>query len=252
MYTDTLLITRPEPHAAQTAAHYTAQGWRCILSPAIITTAHQDAKSRIATLAPHCDAWIVTSAVALELLAEYYNTISSDHSTSSPHPFASSKGRGVLPPLYVTGKVLADRALAAGFTRVQHGGGSAEGLYNWLCTHGDSALRYGYLHSNYQTLPFVTQLRAIGWQAEGAEIYHSHPAPHLTEEARLALQRGEIDAVSFYSTMTLHSFLALTTQANVQHCLAGMEAWCYSDAIARAVPSGLFAQVKRIDIASAL
>jgi uroporphyrinogen-III synthase len=217
----TLLITRPYPQAERTAMEYRARGWRCILSPALNVTPHSDATQRIATLAQRCNGWIVTSAMALELLAMHRNA----------H----------IQPLYVTGEILARKALQAGFTHVQHGNGSASGLLDMFPRHADPALHYGYVHGNHQTLALADILAKRGWQAYGAEIYSSHPAASLTEEAYQALHAHEVTAVSFYSTMTLRAFLTLVTHAGLHTQLRHIDAWCYSAAIAHSVPHGIFA-----------
>src|SRR5690349_9915206 len=152
-----VLITRPEPGAAETARRVAALGWRPILAPALV-------------LGPRPFAWPAAQALLLTSRAAARALPPRD----MPAPW----------PVLAVGEATAAEARARGFARVAAAAGDAAALAEHAARTLDPAagpllLAVG---EGYGA-ELAADLRARGFRVQRRVAYAARPAPALPEEA---------------------------------------------------------------------
>ena len=172
-----VLVTRPEPGAARTAARLRALGLDAILLPLSETrplSVDPDAA------APDTAAVAVTSANALR------------------HAPPALIARLAALPCHAVGKRTAEAARAAGFRTVTEGPGDAAGLARLVAT--DLAGRkLAYLCGRMRFPGFEDCLSRAGVTVCPVETYDTLAVVYSDEKARTRLSGGPVDAVLLYS-----------------------------------------------------
>lgn len=199
-----ILVTRPEPGAAETAARLLERGWRPILAPALVLAPRP--------LAPlgRAQALLLTSRAAARALA----------------PWSI--------PVLAVGSATADAARAQGFGNVRAAEGDAAAL-GTLCAatlnpaDGPLLLAVGAAYS----LDLTAALRARGFSVIRRVVYAASPAPALPKAALRALHRGEVSHAMFFSPRSAACSVALLAGAGVR--VAGIEALAISPRVASAL-----------------
>jgi uroporphyrinogen-III synthase len=194
-----VLITRPEPGARETAARVVAMGLRPVLAPALQITALPGClppASRIAAL-------LVTSSNAVDTLPSDY------------HPI----------PLLAVGDATAARARSAGFTAVTSARGDARDLA--ALVQRDHAPQAGTLllvSGRGQGLELASALRRAGFSVLRRVAYAAVPAHGLPAEAVAAIAGPDLLAALFFSAETARCFVRLVRRAGLADRLAGVDA----------------------------
>jgi uroporphyrinogen-III synthase len=205
----TVLITRPEPGASETARRLTAMGLRPILAPVLVVSnkaAHLPAPIRIAAI-------LVTSRNAIPAFGPAW------HAT----------------PFFAVGDATASRASDAGFTAVHSADGDASDLARLVAgtlkpADGTLLLASG----KGQGRALAGMLRAAGFRVLHRIVYAAGPAPALPDVAIAAL-RHHVDAVLFFSTETARHFVRLTRAAGLADSVRDCEAVTISRPVAMAL-----------------
>lgn len=198
-----VLVTRPEPGAAETATRLTALGWKPILAPALVLTPRP--------LAPpaRAQALLLTSRAAARALA--------------PWPI----------PVLAVGAATAESARAQGFTEVRAAGGDAEALAA-LCAatlrpdDGPLLLAVGAAYS----LDLTAMLRAHGFRVIRRVVYAAKEASDLPEPVAQALRTGRVSHAMFFSPRSAACSVALLIGGGLTDALAGIEALAISPRVA--------------------
>ncbi len=207
-----ILVTRPEPDAAEQAAKLSALGHEPVLAPLL----------RIEFLAPNINlagagAIVVTSRNALRALA------------SRPALEAALRL-----PLFAVGEATASAATELGFTNVRRGPGTGAELAEMIAEDFDAG-GGAILHLSGETLAFDLQsaLAEQGFDMRRSILYRSVPAPDLPPEVLALLQDGELDGVVLMSPRTASTFSALIRRsgANAERLIC----YCLSEAVAQAL-----------------
>jgi uroporphyrinogen-III synthase len=178
-----VLVTRPQPGAADTARRLTAMGYQAVVAPLI------EIVPLPARLPPPAklQAVLVTSANGLS-------------------PLSGHTGL----PLLAVGDATAAKARAAGFTTVHSAGRDAEALAvlaTELCDPaGGALLLTGQLG---QGRPLVRALRAAGFTVSHRAVYAARPVAALPEPALAALASDCVAAALFFSPATARAFVTL-------------------------------------------
>ncbi|HWL91098.1 MAG TPA: uroporphyrinogen-III synthase [Actinomycetota bacterium] len=188
----TILVTRPAEQAARMVRELERRGARVLVAPTIrlaparsaaLTTALKD-------LAAGRFEWIaLTSAATVEMFRERLSSPADvrakvaaiGEGTSAAFRRWSRRDPDLRPTTFTT------TALARAFPR---GSGSV------LCARADIAPE-----------GLEEALSRKGWETVRVEAYRTIFATSLPREARDALQRGEVDAVTFTSASTVRGFL---------------------------------------------
>lgn len=175
-----VLITRPEPAAASTAAQLRRMGFEPILAPCL----------RIhrlpARLPANPAALLITSAQAIASLPERFHHL----------------------PAFCVGDATAARLRQAGFTAVESAAGNAGDLARLVVQRrlrGTHLLATG----ERQGLDLAAQLRGLGIKVARRKVYAARPLAALPATARSALAAGEITKALFYSAETVAAFIRL-------------------------------------------
>ena len=206
---DSVLVTRPEPGASETAARVAALGWRPVLAPSLVLAPRQDAAPL-----PRCQAILVTSRAAARAL-------------TPPAP---------CPPLIAVGAATAAEARARGFTDVEAAiGGDAAGLATHVAASRDPALGplllavgAGYARD------LEAALRTAGFRVLRRVVYAARPADVLPEPARAALAQHEVAAALFLSPRSAECAMSLLHAAGLGGTVPTIEALCISERVAKA------------------
>ena len=198
-----ILITRPEPGAAESARAVAALGWEAVLAPALTLTA-------LPFKAPaNCQAIIITSRAAARAL-----------------PLARL-------PVIAVGEATATEARARGFADVRAAGGDAQALAALigatLKPEGGSlclAVGEGY------ALDLAAALRATGFRVLRRVVYAARPSAALPQEARRAIREGRVHAALFTSPRSAREAMRLLADAGLQKAALNILAIALSPRIA--------------------
>lgn len=205
-----VLVTRPEPGGAETAARLVALGWQPLLAPALVL------EPRPFTLPP-CQAMLLTSRAAARAL---------------PPP---SPGL----PLLAVGEATAEAARALGW-KADAAAGTATDLAALAAARLDPtggplllAVGQGY------ALDLAADLRARGFRVLRRIAYAARPAATLPGAVRASLAHGTPHHVLFHSPRSAGCAITLFREAGHAATIAGMSALAISPRVAEAARMAL-------------
>jgi uroporphyrinogen-III synthase len=203
-----VLVTRPQPGAAETVARLAALGWRPVLAPLLRVT------TRALTLGTAPQAVLVTSGNAIPALPAALRAV----------------------PLLAVGDATAARARAAGFLDVASAGRDAEALAalaGQRCTQAGAPLLLA--SGAGQGAALAAALRAQGFRVLRRVAYAARPVGALPAAAARALRGGGLHAALFFSAETAAAFAVLVQRAGLVEAVAPVEALAISAATERAL-----------------
>lgn len=200
-----VLVTRPEPGAAETAARVAALGWQPVLAPALVL-----APRPLAPLA--AQAVLLTSRAAARALP--------------PGPL----------PVFAVGEATAREARAQGFAQVAAAEGDATALARLVAARLDPAagplllaIGAGYGQD------LAVALRARGFRVLRRVVYAAAPARALPDAARAALAGGQVVAGMFFSPRSARCSMDLLRAAGLAGRAQAMAALAISARVAEAL-----------------
>ncbi|MCA3416917.1 MAG: uroporphyrinogen-III synthase [Roseomonas sp.] len=210
-----ILITRPEPGAAESARAVAALGWEAVLAPALALTA-------LPLKAPgNCQAIIVTSRAAARAL-----------------PPATL-------PLIAVGEATAAEARARGFADVRAAAGDAQALSALIgATLKPEAGTLCLAVGEGYALDLAAALRAKGFRVIRRVIYAARPSAALSQEARQAIREGRIHAALFTSPRSGREAIRLLADAGLHKAAQNMIAIALSPRIAAALAALPWAEIR--------
>jgi uroporphyrinogen-III synthase len=211
-----ILVTRPREDGAETAALLAARGHDALLSPLLETRWFDGPQLDLAGIA----AILATSANGVRALIR------------------RTSRRDV--PIFAIGPQTTQEAQAAGFARVENADGDAatlaEAVPHWT-TPGAGALLHVCGEQNEGAL--AERLTRHGYAVRREILYVVEPRP-LSPEAMMALRDGDVDAAIFFSPRSARIFVEQAQGLPP----SGVIALCISPATAKALPHGLFREVR--------
>ncbi len=200
-----VLVTRPDPGGAETAARVVALGWQPVLAPALELHPRR-------FVMPPAQALLLTSRAAARAL---------------PPP--------VPVPVLAVGEATAAEARAAGWADVRAAAGTARDLAQLAASTLDPkagplllAVGEGY------SLDLAADLRSRGFRVIRRIAYAAEPAASLPAEALAALSRGDVTAVLFHSPRSALCAINLLRDAGLAVAAEGMEVLAISRRVAEA------------------
>ena len=203
-----ILLTRPEPDNARSAAQLRARGHDVILAPLL----------RGETLAADFDGpfagVLMTSANAARAVVG--------------HPRFAALSR--LPALTV-GDHSAEVARAVGFAEVVSAQGALDDLVR-LAVARFAHARLLYLAGEDRAGDLAAELAKRGITVETAVVYRAVTATALPREVTQALGANQLDAVLHYSRRSAATLLHLAGEVGAVNTLLGLAHYCLSDAVA--------------------
>ena len=210
-----LLVTRPEPHAAGTAAALAALGHEPVLSPMLsvvpsagVHIGYDDA----AALA-------LTSRTAVEATA------------ALAAARADLSGLFAI-PVFTVGAATAEAARAAGFEQVLSADGAVGDLVRLIRQYvrpGDGAILH--LGGAVRAGDLSGDLAVAGYSVSTIVVYETVPAVRLSAPAAAALAAGHLDAVLVYSERTAAALVAAAAAEGLAEALAGLPCLGLSEAV---------------------
>jgi uroporphyrinogen-III synthase len=206
-----VLVTRPEPGGAETAARVRALGWEPVLAPALVLHPR-------AFLIPPAQALLLTSRAAARAL---------------PMPVPGL-------PVLAVGEATAAEARARGWQVAGAAGGTAQELEQLAAARLDPAagplllaVGQGY------ALDLAAGLRARGFRTIRRVAYAAAPARSLPCAAIRAVAAGQIGAVLFHSPRSALCAMTLLRSADLAGAASRMEVLAISRRVAEAAAAAL-------------
>jgi uroporphyrinogen-III synthase len=182
-----LLVTRPEPDGARTAAELRARGHDVLLAPMLRVEARPEAELGAGPWA----AILLTSANGARAI--------------TAHPrFAE-----LMPlPVLAVGEATAAAARDAGFARVASAGGDGADLVRLAAQQmAGAAAPLLYLSGEERARDLAGELGARGFKVETAVVYRTAKADAFPDAARDALSAGQVDGVLHFSRRSVEGYL---------------------------------------------
>lgn len=196
---NSVLITRPEPGASETALRVARLGFTPVLAPVLLIRPMPPRLPRPAGLA----AVLATSGNAIDALPPACQDL----------------------PLFVVGDATAERARAAGFRQVHSAAGDATDLATLVARQQDKRAGPLLLASGRgQGQALATSLRRAGFRVIRRVVYAAVPAASLPATATTALRDRQIRAALFFSAETARQFVRLARRADLAEALAEVDA----------------------------
>jgi len=189
-----VLITRPEPGAAKTAAVLRARGFTPVTAPVLEVVP-------LAAALPPPEAFaavLVTSAQALPALGPAH--------------------RGLR--LLAVGAATAAAARARGHADSESADGDAAALARLAAARLAPGSRLLLVSGEGQGGPLAKALRLAGFRVAHHAVYAARAVPELPQSARLALRSGTLYAATFFSADTARAFAALADRAGLRDTVA--------------------------------
>ena len=207
---DAVLITRPEPGAAESAAAVAALGWRPLLAPALVLAPLPPA----ADLARPAQALLLPSRAAARAIAPVCRAT----------------------PVLAVGPGTAEEARAAGFRHVTAAAGDAASLAAQAAALLDPrglplllAVGQGY------GLPLAAALRQHGFKVRRRVVYAARPAIALPPGVAAALRAGAVHAALFLSPRSALATVAALRREGLAETVGDVAALALSARIAAAL-----------------
>ena len=210
-----ILITRPEPGAAESARAVAALGWEAVLAPALTLTA-------LPLKAPgNCQAIIITSRAAARALPP-----------------------AVLPVIAV-GEATATEARARGFADVRAAAGDAQALSALIgATLKPEAGTLCLAVGEGYALDLAAALRAKGFRVLRRVVYAARPSTELPAEALQAIREGRVHAALFTSPRSAQEAMRLLADAGLYKAAQNMIAIALSPRITAALAALPWAEIR--------
>ncbi|CAN7311290.1 uroporphyrinogen-III synthase [Pararhizobium sp. LjRoot238] len=216
-----ILVTRPQPSAAATAARLEALGHEAIVLP-MMEAVHLPQAAMDVLALPH-------SAIAVTS-SETFRALSAIRDQLTPH---------LQTPVFCVGAATADAARQLGFQSVIVGPGTGAGLAHFIASTPTN-LEEGlvYLAGVPRSPGFETALQGARIRCRLAEVYRMSPIVHAPKTIENLLLSRKPEAVLFYSHETARHFFALNALAT-KTAFHDMRLLCLSEHVAEAVPRGI-------------
>jgi uroporphyrinogen-III synthase len=229
-----LLVSRPEPDAAETAAQLRNLGHETIVQPLLNVVFAPPPKDLARP-----GAIIFTSRNAVRAVERW--------------PMAAAWHDL---PVFAVGMETAAAARAVGFARVQVGMGNARQLGDLIESEMD---RDGepilYPAPRHRAGDLIERLLAMGFAIEHIEAYRSEPAAALDAAVAATVKAGALDGALFFSRRTAATFCDLVRAAGLVEALDSTAFFALSQAVAeplRALGRGTVRVAGQPDAASLL
>jgi uroporphyrinogen-III synthase len=205
-----LLVTRPEPAGARTAARLRAVGHDVIVMPVLQIEFIPDPELG----GDAFDALVLTSVNALRALAQHQR---------------SSELKGL--PVYTVGRRTAEAARAIGFAPISADGNQHD-LVALIVAHSHPGARLLYIAGEHRTGDLGAALAPKGLKVDTVVAYRAVPVLHLGAEAAHAFATGRLDGVLHYSRRSAVAFLQVAESSGVFEAGVAAFHFCLSGPVA--------------------
>lgn len=210
-----LLITRPEPDAAELKAKLLAQGHEVLIEPLLKINFEGAEAIDVAG----AQALIATSRNGVRALA------------TSP---AIGAARSL--PLYAVGPGTAAAAKALGFAQVIMGPRAAKDLITLIALQAEvNGGPLVYLAGDTVAADVAGELRRLGFHVLEPVVYTTEAARQLSRPTIESFKMGEIDGVLLFSPQSARIYVSLIKSHGLLESARAITHFCLSAAVARAL-----------------
>ena len=205
-----LLVTRPEPDGARTAAALRARGHVATLAPLLRIETDPTAELGPAPWR----AVLITSPNAARAVAAHHR-----------------KAELLALPVFAVGRRSAQAAGAAGFSRVESADGDAQDLVRLVAARTAPGLLL-YLAGQDRAADLADGLAARGFTTHTAVVYRAVAVSEFPPAIRAALAAREIDGVLHYSARSAQAFVSAAATAGIDVNALNTRHYCLSAQVA--------------------
>lgn len=216
----TVLVTRSAPGDQATVAALRERGVQAFSSPVLVTE----------FCTPVEPDWIGVQALL----------VTSAAAAGAVRSFTRAKGLPVLAVGDQTAAALRD----AGFLKVQSARGDAAALLDLAAGLSPDAGRVVYLRGADVATDLSVELAARGFATHSLVVYRAARAAMLTDQAILAIRRGEVTGVVFHSRAGAQAFLSLAVDSALTGYFNKMAAFALSARAAEPLESGVWRAIR--------
>lgn len=137
-------------------------------------------------------------------------------------------------PVFAVGPATGNMAYAAGFTSIIEGAGGIDALLPTIAERLSTGDRLLYLAGEHTRADVSVLLGSAGIVVEEVTAYQAVAEPALPPELVDALRHQRVEGVAFFSPRSATLAIDLMRHHDVAHAAAGMDAYCFSLAVAEA------------------
>ena len=137
--------------------------------------------------------------------------------------------------LLCVGEATSDIAVQLGFDRVSVTGETVEHLIDYILDCYDEDSKFLYISGEHINTDLNEALSVRAMQVNRVVVYEATAAEALSDTLVEQLKRGQIDALTFFSTRSAQIFLSLAGKSNILNSLEKINAFCLSETIAGAL-----------------
>lgn len=149
--------------------------------------------------------------------------------------------------LVCVGEATTEYAMSLGFSRACMGGENVEQLVEYVQGGYDEDARFVYISGEHirSDLPLI--LESFGMRCERVVAYSAIAAESLSDTLLAQLERGQIDAVTFFSPRNAEIFLELLEKAECKPVTLMLDAFTLSEEVANACGTANWAHIHTSD-----
>jgi uroporphyrinogen-III synthase len=216
-----VLVTRPEPDAAPTAAKLRAAG-------------HEVAVDSLLAIEP----------VAFELPGGDYAALAAT-SANAPRAVGANLSIAKLKslPFFALGVHTANAARLAGFIYIEIAGGDMRALSELLIRRLPAGARVLYLAGERRARDLAAMTTPANIAIETLVVYRAKAVERFSEATVEKLRARELDAVLHFSPRSAEIFVTLAREERLESAFTSLRHLCLSDATAAALPPGARAEI---------
>lgn len=133
--------------------------------------------------------------------------------------------------LLCVGEATANIATQLGFDRVSVAGGTVDGIIDYILDCYDEDSRFLYISGEDISINLGEIFSMRGMSLSRVVVYDAIAAESLSDTLVEQLRRGQIDAISFFSSRTAQIFLSLAEKSGVITTLERLDTFCLSESI---------------------
>ncbi len=145
--------------------------------------------------------------------------------------------------ILAVGTATMECAMSLGFSRVYDTGGTLESMLTYIQGGYDDEARFVYISGEHIRSDLPEILQSFGMSCERVIAYHALASEALSDTLVAQLQRGQIDAVTFFSPRNAEIFLNLLERAEISPATAVLDLFALSEDVANAANKAEWRQV---------
>lgn len=145
--------------------------------------------------------------------------------------------------ILAVGTATMECAMSLGFSRVYDTGGTLESMLTYIQGGYDDEARFVYISGEHIRSDLPEILQSFGMSCERVIAYHALASEALSDTLVAQLQRGQIDAVTFFSPRNVEIFLNLLERAEISPATAVLDLFALSEDVANAAGNAEWRQV---------